>query len=481
MISKINNKIKVLLLISILAIIMGVFNGNYIIPVMFILTLAVGSYFIDNDNVYDTLYMVLLVSSFYDYALYAPRVSSVYMFHIMLGIFSLVSLYKIIKDKTIFSKLDKKVITIYVIWFIYMCLSIAWCLSKSLSIKYIAIYLMMFAFIGNIMIYNISKERLEKTFKIVLFLISLITIVAFIEVLLGKQLPIKHYADAFMEYLPQKDQNQINARPMAFSFNPNNLAATLAILMPFCYYAVYKVKSIVGKVWFTVISGISFILIGTTTSRTGYVAAVVGMVIYCLYSICNVRRLGVKNLIFPVILAVCLALSYNYSYLVMNVKPVEGKTVVQNGLADKMNTLEEQEITVGGEGSLNVRVTIIQDVVNGIVNEHRYQGYGVGNVEQVIKNYGNTGNIYSPHCYAIEILGDFGVFGILLYGVYYLYLVIQNLILAIKNKSVECFAAFAGLMIFAPASFGPSSITYVFSYWLLVALSISTIQVFKNK
>ncbi|HCW52376.1 MAG TPA: O-antigen polymerase [Clostridium sp.] len=480
MTSQINNKIKVLLLISILAIIMGVFNGNYIIPVMFILTLVVGSYFVNNE-IYDTLYMVLLVASFYDYALYVPRVSSAYMFHIVLGIFSLLSIYKLIKDKTIFEKIDKKIIIIYIIWFIYMCLSITWCLSKSLSIKYIAIYLMMFAFIGNIMIYNISKERMEKTFKIVLFLISLITIIGFIEVLLGKQLPIKHYADAFMEYLPQKDQNQINARPMAFSFNPNNLAATLAILMPFCYYAVYKMKSIIAKLWFTVISGMSFILIGTTTSRTGYVAAVIGIVIYCLYSICNVRRLGVKNLIFPVILAICLALSYNYSYLVMNVKPVEGKTVVQNGLADKMSTLEEQEITVGGEGSLNVRVTIIQDVVKGIVNEHRYQGYGVGNVEQFIKDQGNTGNIYSPHCYAIEILGDFGVFGILLYGIYYLYLVIQNLILAIKNKSVECFAAFTGLMIFAPASFGPSSITYVFSYWLLVALSISTIQVYKNR
>ena len=211
MTSQINNKIKVLLLISILAIIMGVFNGNYIIPVMFILTLLAGSYFVDNE-IYDTLYMVLLVASFYDYALYVPRVSSAYMFHIVLGIFSLLSIYKLIKDRTIFEKLDKKIIVIYIIWFIYMCLSITWCLSKSLSIKYIAIYLMMFAFIGNIMIYNISKERMQKTFKIVLFLISLITIIGFIEVLLGKQLPIKHYADAFMEYLPQKDQNQINAR-----------------------------------------------------------------------------------------------------------------------------------------------------------------------------------------------------------------------------------------------------------------------------
>ena len=43
-----------------------------------------------------------------------------------------------------------------------------------------------------------------------------------------------------------------------------------------------------------------------------------------------------------------------------------------------------------------------------------------------------------------------------------------------------CFAAVAGLIAFAPASFGPSSITYVFSYWILMGFSISCIQVYKN-
>ena len=44
-----------------------------------------------------------------------------------------------------------------------------------------------------------------------------------------------------------------------------------------------------------------------------------------------------------------------------------------------------------------------------------------------------------------------------------------------------CFAAVAGLIAFAPASFGPSSITYVFSYWILIGISIALIQVEKQK
>ena len=89
--------------------------------------------------------------------------------------------------------------------------------------------------------------------------------------------------------------------------------------------------------------------------------------------------------------------------------------------------------------------------------------------------------IYNPHCYPIEILSDFGVPGLILYGIYYLYLLIQNIILGIKKRNVFCFAAVAGLIAFAPASFGPSSITYVFSYWILMAFAISCIQVSKNE
>ena len=116
-----------------------------------------------------------------------------------------------------------------------------------------------------------------------------------------------------------------------------------------------------------------------------------------------------------------------------------------------------------------------------MIKEKQYQGYGVGNVEQLIKDKGNTGSVYSPHCYPIEILGDFGLPGIALYGVYYLYLLIGNLVIGIKKKSIMCFAAVAGLIAFAPASFGPSSITYVFSYWILMGFAVSCIQVYKKE
>jgi hypothetical protein len=336
----------------------------------------------------------------------------------------------------------------------------------------------MFAFIVNMMIYNINKQRIEKTINLLLFLVSLITVIGLIEVLLGSQLPLKHYADAFIEYLPVDQQAIINARPMAFSFNPNNLAATLALLCPLFFYTINKTQNIFLKIWAVLISITAFAIVAVTTSRTGFVAISFGVGVYVIYSIFNIKKDGIKAILCPIILVISLFVTFNYSYMIMNVKTTG---LVKNGLVDKMNALEEEEVKEGGEGSLSVRMTIIKDVlIKGTLQDKNLLGYGVGNVTQYIQNQKNTGNIYSPHCYAIEILGDFGVPGVILYGFYYLYLLIGNIVIGIRKKKIMCFAAAAGLIAFAPASFGPSSITYVFSYWILMSFAISCIQVYKN-
>jgi teichuronic acid biosynthesis protein TuaE len=459
----------------------GIANGSYLITAMYILTVAAAVVIVRDKSLYNMFYAILLVSAFYDYALYVPRIQSIYMFHIVLGIFTLMSLYKVFKDKDVFMSLDKKILTIYVIWFAYMCVSIAWSLNKTLSIKYIAIYLMMFTFIINMMIYNIDKERIKNTINVLLFLISLIIIIGSVEVLLGQQLPIKHYFDAFKESLPKWQVNTIKARPIVFSFNTNNLSATLAILLPICFYAIYRFENIAAKIWFVLVSCAGFSLVVITTSRTGFVATLFGLSIYVIYSIFNIRNIGIKQIIFPLILIIGLGLSYNFSYMLMHIAPVNDTEIGGTSLSGKLQSLEGLEVEEGGEGSINVRGTIIKEVLRDVVQNKTLLGHGVGNVEQFIRNQGNTGTIYSPHCYPIEILGDFGLPGIALYGVYYLYLLIENLRLGIKKKSPMCFAAVAGLIAFAPASFGPSSITYVFSYWILIGFAVSCIQVYKKE
>lgn len=468
--------------VIIIAAVMGIMNGSYLIAGMYIATVIGALFIIKEKDIYNTLYAVLLVSVIYDYVLYVPGIESIYMFHIVLGVFTLISLYKVFTDREVFLKLDKKVLGIYVIWFIYMCISLLWAISKSSSIKYIIIYAMMFAFIGCLMTYNINKRRLNETINLFLYLISIVVVIGLIEVLLGKQLPVKHYIDGFLNSLPQWQINTIQARPIVFSYNTNNLNATLALLIPICLFSIYRFEAVIAKIWFSLVSITAFALVVTTTSRTGYVGFLVMAAVFVLYSLINIRSLGIKQMIYPVLIVVGMVFAFNFAPSMMNIKPVEGETVQHTTtLTGKLHALES--IVAGEETSeystLN-RMAIIRDVLNGVLSEKRLQGFGVGNVEKYIEEQGNTGSIYSPHCYPIEILGDFGIFGVVLFGIYYLYLLIYNFILAIKHRSLMCAAMVASLIAFAPASFGPSSITYVFSYWILMGLSISCIQIYKN-
>lgn len=471
-----------LALVIIIAGVMGIMSGSYIITAMYIATFIGAVFIISNKDLYNVLYAALLVSVIYDYTLYVPGVQSVYMFHIVLAVFTLISLYKLFTEREVFTNLDKKVLGIFVVWFIYMCVSIVWAINRSLSIKYIAIYMMMFAFIGCMMVYNINKQRLNETVKLLLYLISIVVVIGLIEVLLGKQLPVRHYIDGFLSSLPEWQINTIQARPIVFSYNTNNLNATLSILIPICLFGVYKFESVIEKIWFSLISIIAFALVVITTSRTGYVAFLFGIAIFVLYSLINIKNIGVKQLVYPVVIVAGMAAAFVYAPAMMNIKPVGGEEVQHTTtLTSKLHSLESM---VAGEetseySTLN-RMAIIKDVLGGVLGEKRYQGFGVGNVEQYIKDQGNTGSIYSPHCYPIEILGDFGIPGVALYGILYLYLLIYNFILAIKKKSMVCSAMVTALIAFAPASFGPSSITYVFSYWIMIGLAVSGIQVYKS-
>lgn len=474
------DKIRIIVLAIIFAIagFFGIANNSYLITAMYIITVLIAAYIIKDKDLYNLLYVVLLVSAFYDYAMYIPGRDNIYMFHIVLGLFTLMSLYKAVKERNVLINLDRKVLVIYVIWFIYMCASITWALNKSLAIKYIAIYLMMFAFIVDMMIYNINKERINNTIKLLLFLLSFIIIVGAIEVGLGQQLPLYHYYDGMK--LSELHRNIIQARPIVFSFNTNNLAATLAILSPICLFAIYKFDNILAKVWFTLATCVGFALTVITTSRTGIVAMIFALAIFVIYSFFRIKTFKIQGLIFPLILCLSFVFLYFNSSKFENIKPVNGEKIVDTGLKDKIDELTEGEYEQGGLGSVNERTTIILDVLRGTVTEKHYLGYGVGNVQQYLIDEGNSRGIVSPHSYPIEILGDFGFPGVALYGVYYLYLLVNNIIIGIKKENLMCFATVGGLIAFAPACFGPSSITYVFSYWILMGFAVSCIQVYKK-
>lgn len=468
--------------ILLLAFIFSLFNNSFLVCGLFFISLIISSkYIVKTKDTYNLLFNGMLISLFFDYSIYVPHFQSIYLFHIMLFIFTIFSIYKLIKDKNIFYSLNKPVLAFLTLWMTYMCLSLTWCLNKVLGIKYIAIYLMMFAFLVDLMIYNLNKEHLKQTLKIVLFMLCVIIAIGSVEVLSGYQLPIRHYYDGFN--LSPVDASAVRARGIAFSFNTNNFAAALGILSPLLFFGLCKTEKKLFKVLFFIMLSLLFALVFITTSRTGIFTIEIVMVIYFIYCLFPLKNLNIKKLIIPILIMISFTgFKYNAkSFMHPRNIDNEQKAEINNMLSDKMSALKKGNVEIGGEGSINERATIIINVLNGVILEDKnILGFGVGNTEQFLRNKDNTASVFSPHCYAIEILGDFGVFGVILYGIYYLYLLMNNLTIGIKEKNIYCIGASASLLCFSSASFGPSSITYVFSYWIIMAIAISCIQVFKG-
>ncbi|WP_244834592.1 O-antigen ligase family protein [Clostridium sp. BJN0001] len=476
--TKENNMKNILFFIFIvLAVAMGVLNKSYIVTSMYVVTLFAIYLLFKNDSLYDLFYGVLMVSVVYDYVLYVPGIKNIYIFHIALALFTLGTLIKLIKDPQIFLSVNKFAALILFIWFIYICASFFWALNKSLAMKYIMIYVLMFCFIANLAIYNITKERFSKTVKLIIGLTSLIIIIGFVEALIGYQLPVEHHYDGLTVTY---DVLKLMARPLAFSFNINNFAATLAIMIPILMFTINKTRYISLKIFLLIICSLSFLIVSLTTSRTGIVAIGASLGIYVLYSLITIKKDGLMNIAYSIILIVAFAVAVTNGYRMLNVHGEDKIEQQSNDLLSKMDKLVDDQVIIGGDGSINERITIIHDVVDDAIENKKLLGNGAGNVFQLLYNKGNTYGVYNPHCYPIEILGDFGVIGIIIYAIYYLYLLISNIILGIKKDNIYCLAAATGLIAFAPASFGPSSITYVFSYWILMAFAISTIQVAKK-
>ena len=461
----------------------GIVNETYLLTILYIGAFSILTFIVKPESIYDTTFELMMVSMIFDYTIYFPGMSKLYSFHIIFFIFSVMNLIKLFKNRDVFLRLDKKIIKILAIFFIFIAISFTWAISKELALKYISIYVMMIIFIIDMLIYNISKEQLSKTIRIIISLFVFIVLVGAVETVTGNQLPVIHSFTNF-------DMSALlmaicNSRPIAFSYNVNNYACMLALLVPFILFTIYKIESKFVKVIVAFFATLSFGLVIMTASRTGSIAMVIVFGTFFLGSFINIKKLKGINVIILILMVTGTVLLFKFGYLVPNVKPVYDdvgeiiKTDNQNMLADKIGQLKDVEVEYGEEGADNIRGTIAKSILDGVFIQKNFAGYGVGNSEGYLRIdvEGKTQGVYSPHGLLLELLGDFGVFGVALYGVLYLYLLIKNIMFAKNMKDSISIASVIALVALAPASFGPSSITYIFLYWTVLSLAASNIQI----
>ncbi|WP_123054312.1 O-antigen ligase family protein [Clostridium sp. JN-1] len=462
-----------ILAIFIILLASSIINKNYIISALFFVSVVGACFITGADSFYENIYYTLLVSSIFEYASYFPKHEKLYFFHILLAICIVLTIINLHRDRYQLKKVNKKLLGFYVLWFVYICCSFIWAESKSLNIKYIIIYAMMISFLFIVAIFNTTKERFYNSLKVIGLVFLLTIIIGMIEAMTGTQLPVKHYYDSILYKLTTKELVVLKSRPVVFFFNANNYATFLSMGIPFLLFLTYFAKSIKAKAFYGIFTLLGFTALVLTNSRSSILSIALTMIVFTLIVF---KEGKIKALIYPLIIVAAFAGIYKYSYLL-----VSHSAEYEQKMVEKMSSMSKiSKAEIGDEGSENVRVTIMYDIVTGVVNEKRVLGFGAGNSIQHLKDVNNTHGIYSVHGLAIEILGDFGIF-IILYGLFYLYL-LYNLFKIGHNENnnidkCTAYALMTSLVGFTIGSFSPSSVTYFLPNWLLFALSVSFIQI----
>lgn len=463
--------------IFIAVLILSILKGNYVIGILFMVCTALSLSLTDSAHLYDKLYCTLLVSAMFEYTAYLPGHEQVYFFHIMLFIMIIFTALEWIKNGGISINMDRKILGFYIIWFIYICVSYLWSKNKDFNVKYIVIYAMMFAFLAVFVIYNNTKEKFKNTVKIIGLMIAVVVTIGIIETITGVELPVKHYYNYTVHKLSSIEIGLLKTRPMAFSYNPNNFATLLSLCLPLPIFLFCFAKYGKEKVVYLLCSLVVFAGIVLTTSRTNILAVVLMVMVL---TVAMLKEYRLKGLIYPLIIVIGFGVVYKFSYVLV----MRNSANYISQMKQKINKISNiEKIQIGEEGSEGERVTVVYDVVQGVIHDKRLLGFGAGNTTQQLIDQKNTHGIYSPHGLAIEILGDFGVFFFVLYGLYYLYLLYRLTLISNMRNSGAKLSAYTLITVlfgFSLASFGPSSVTYFFPYWIMYGTAISCINLYRR-
>lgn len=498
-------------------------SGTYVTGSIFVICSVIVILVANPEEIYENLTYTLIITSVMDYTYYV-HTSKLYVFHIFLVITTLVSIFKFIQNREkIMNTVDKKIVMFFVIWLVYICLSVVWSASRSANIKYIAIYLMMFAFVFDIVIYHAIGNSLNKTIKVFGFMVITSVAVGLVEILLAKQLPVQHYYDVYKQYKIQESTLiELRSRPIAFFFNTNNFGTFLTMGIPFLLTISYFVKNRKAQVFSVAASFISFVVLVLTASRTNYSVLMLILAVYSVIILYNKKsksliftvafgivtlvsavtvvsskfgKYGVpimiafaiiyvvffalekkpKVLLFPIIFIILFFIAYNYSSI-LSVKNDYRQKVTNVGTSLKDITKGDG---IGKADSVNERITVAYDVFNAVIKQNHFLGVGVGNSSYYIEKANNTHKTYDPHGWFVELFGDFGILFFILYIVFYAYL-LKKLYDSYKtgedNKKYISLSLFLALGGFIFGSFSPSSVTYFLPHWLLYGLCISCIN-----
>lgn len=233
--------------------------------------------------------------------------------------------------------------------------------------------------------------------------------------------------------------------PSAFLGNTNNFATVIIIIMPFILF----MKNNLKKSFFFLL--LVYVLI-SCDSRANNIALVIEIFIYFLIRIKEKKIIYKIGLFLLGLIGLYIFKEKLYTMYTLLLELINSDAVATD--------------------SVGVRKALILNLIDELkkINVFLF-GTGGGNsiIIHMIRN--NTSGIFSNHSFFLEILVEYGIFIFLILSFFYVSLIIKNYKNYVRNKNTINGAVFISLIGFAIGLNSMSSVTYFFSFWIILGIA----------
>lgn len=426
------------------------------------------------------LYIFFLVS-----AALGPGVSYryIYLFHIVL-FFLIIDIAKHIilrrisknyspscKVKSIPTKLHY---FFYIMLFWYS-ISLIWCINIVYGMQYVLYIIFGLSIVLFFVYYANSIDRQMRCIRCFTFVFIIEIIIAFLEIHTSFRFPISPfspYATNFGREMgignyPNEDfLNYLYSMPTGFQWNPNNLAITMVIILPFFLFVKYRII----KITFCLLI---FWIILQCGSRLNMVAFFVSLFLYLFFFKVTRAFYGVIIVILIILFFMFLPV-YSFVPLYTQTKLVEMKLIPQ------VITTFLFDDGCSVDNSIGIRRVLIQNGFDALRNTNGL-GVGGGCSKQIQENYsGSDFHIKSMHNFWIEIAVEGGIYFGVVFIIWYIYILICLFNIGHKltdsNLKYCSQSLFVSMSSFIISAISASSVIYLLPMWIMYGLSIATIN-----
>lgn len=412
-------------------------------------------------------------------------------FRIFLAIVLIVLFYKALKKELDVSRLYEIRLSglFFVFWFIYGVIALSWAMSKGSGVVYL-VKLGSMLLLTSLVPYFLKDERIFwKTQKVLFY--TFIFIIGF---------SVFESLNPLMHLPTSRVFGKNSAAVTSVFHNENDLATFITLALPFVITALFMLRiKFRYKVLVYVATTMALYTLLATGSRSNNV---LGLPLILLVILCIVPKalssaqLTTRNIVKAVVLAISsVIIVTTLSSVYLSPDAREGRSKAQQKLWNTSSLFSDliepgnDEILPGASGkSAKVRKQLI---INGLrfLNNSYYFGVGPGNIEPMMKKYGEKVDKVNMHNWWAEVLVNFGIIIAALYMVVYFWLLwmLYKILHLKRSPHTSCllrwgaFSSFVSLIGFFVGGIASSSAIHFTPMWILMGIGLAVVALATQK